>query len=241
MTARRPALKPRKLPRQQRAEQTVAALLEAAARILESKGLDGLNTNKVAELAGVSVGSLYQYFPGKDALVVALLQRERAAFLAQAEGALAASTGREALERLVAASVHQQLYRPALVRLLDFEERRPAIARELAPFIVSIGALIAALLRRPDVPPQASLETATDEVMAIVRGLVNAAGEREDLDRDALERRICRAVFGYLGFPPSAAQAARPSPKRRAPEMRAIAEPDGRRPARRKASIKSGQ
>ncbi|MDM0089195.1 MULTISPECIES: TetR/AcrR family transcriptional regulator [unclassified Variovorax] len=201
MTTRRPSLKPRKIPTQSRAEQTVAALLEAAARVLEAKGLEGLNTNKVAELAGVSVGSLYQYFPGKDALVVALLQRERAAFLAAAQGALAEPTGRQGLERLVAASVHQQLYRPALVRLLDFEERRPAIARELAPFITSIGALIAALLHRADVPPQPDIETATDDVIAIVRALVNAAGEREDLDRRALEGRICQAVFGYLGLP----------------------------------------
>lgn len=215
MTTKRPSLKPRKMPTQARAGQTVAALLEAAARILESKGLDGLNTNKVAELAGVSVGSLYQYFPGKDALIVALLQRERAAFLAEAQGALAAPTGRQGLERLVAASVHQQLYRPALVRLLDFEERRVAIARELAPFITSIGALIAALLRRPDIPPQADIETATDDVIAIVRALVNAAGEREDLDRKALEGRICQAVFGYLGCAP-------PSPLRPRPPARAV-------------------
>ncbi|MCP6571139.1 TetR/AcrR family transcriptional regulator, partial [Klebsiella pneumoniae] len=53
-------------------------MLEAAARILESLGFAGFNTNAVAELAGVSIGSLYQYFPSKDALIVELIRRERA-------------------------------------------------------------------------------------------------------------------------------------------------------------------
>lgn len=66
---------PRKAPRQARARVTVEALLDATARVLRESGYDGLTTNKVAVAAGVSVGSLYQYFPGKDALVIALLLR----------------------------------------------------------------------------------------------------------------------------------------------------------------------
>jgi AcrR family transcriptional regulator len=69
-------LKPRRAPSQPRSERMVATLLEAAAQVLETKGLEGFNTNAVAERAGVSVGSLYQYFPGKDALTIALMQRE---------------------------------------------------------------------------------------------------------------------------------------------------------------------
>ncbi|MGM7312118.1 TetR/AcrR family transcriptional regulator, partial [Acinetobacter baumannii] len=65
-------------PRQTRSVATFEAILEAAARILESLGFAGFNTNAVAELAGVSIGSLYQYFPSKDALIVELIRRERA-------------------------------------------------------------------------------------------------------------------------------------------------------------------
>ncbi|OUC60133.1 TetR family transcriptional regulator [Acinetobacter seifertii] len=68
---------PRKRPRQARSVATFEAILEAAARILESLGFAGFNTNAVAELAGVSIGSLYQYFPSKDALIVELIRRER--------------------------------------------------------------------------------------------------------------------------------------------------------------------
>ena len=49
------------------------AILEAAARILERKGLDALTTNAVAELAGISIGSLYQYFPGKAVILAKLM------------------------------------------------------------------------------------------------------------------------------------------------------------------------
>ncbi|MBR8500820.1 TetR/AcrR family transcriptional regulator, partial [Burkholderia cenocepacia] len=56
-------LSPRKAPRQRRSVATVDAIVEAAARILERDGFDGYTTNAVAALAGVSIGSLYQYFP----------------------------------------------------------------------------------------------------------------------------------------------------------------------------------
>jgi AcrR family transcriptional regulator len=66
---------PRKRPRQARAKDTVDAILEATARVLVKRGVDGLTTNAVAGAAGVSIGSLYQYFPNKEALVAALIDR----------------------------------------------------------------------------------------------------------------------------------------------------------------------
>jgi AcrR family transcriptional regulator len=64
---------PRKRPLQARSKQTVDAILSATSRILVKRGFDALTTNAVAEAAGVSIGSLYQYFPNKEALVGALL------------------------------------------------------------------------------------------------------------------------------------------------------------------------
>jgi AcrR family transcriptional regulator len=85
MASGRTEITPRKLPLQERARATVEAILEATARVLREQGYDGLTTNKAAEAAGVSVGSLYQYFPGKEALVTALLlrfaERQQSAFL----------------------------------------------------------------------------------------------------------------------------------------------------------------
>lgn len=66
----------RKLPVQQRSKATVEAVLEAGARLLLSVGYDKASTNKIADLAGVSVGSLYEYFPGKEAIFAEMRRRE---------------------------------------------------------------------------------------------------------------------------------------------------------------------
>ena len=65
----------RKQPRQSRSKATVDAIVEAAARILSDQGWVGFTTNKVAEAAGVSIGSYYQYFPDKHSLIEAIRGR----------------------------------------------------------------------------------------------------------------------------------------------------------------------
>ena len=65
----------RKAPRQARARATIEAILDATARILGERGWAKLTTNAVAEVAGVSIGSLYQYFPNKAALIEAVRHR----------------------------------------------------------------------------------------------------------------------------------------------------------------------
>lgn len=66
----------RRSPKQARSRATVEAIVEAAAQILERGGPAALNTNDVAERAGVSVGTLYQYFPDKQAILIAAARRE---------------------------------------------------------------------------------------------------------------------------------------------------------------------
>ena len=73
--ARKPSTNPRKLASQERSLLTVDALLEATARVLMKEGYDRASTNKIAAVAGVSIGSLYQYFPSKEALVAAVIDR----------------------------------------------------------------------------------------------------------------------------------------------------------------------
>jgi AcrR family transcriptional regulator len=66
----------RRRPRQARSRATWDAILEAAAQVLERAGPDGFNTAAVAERAGVSIGTLYQYFPDKQAILLAAAERE---------------------------------------------------------------------------------------------------------------------------------------------------------------------
>ena len=65
----------RRMPRQARAQATMDSILEAAAQVLQRSGVEGFNTNAVAERAGVSIGTLYQYFRDKDAILVAVARR----------------------------------------------------------------------------------------------------------------------------------------------------------------------
>jgi AcrR family transcriptional regulator len=73
--ARKPQTNPRKSASQERSRLTVDALLEATTRVLIKEGYDRASTNRIAEVAGVSIGSLYQYFPSKEALVAAVIDR----------------------------------------------------------------------------------------------------------------------------------------------------------------------
>lgn len=68
---------PYRQPKQARARATCAAIQQAAARIIETEGEAAFNTNRVAEVAGVSVGTLYQYYPNKAAILVAMMHAER--------------------------------------------------------------------------------------------------------------------------------------------------------------------
>src|SRR5215470_14200781 len=67
---------PRRRPKQARARDTVEIIFEATAQILRREGRDALNTNHISETAGISVGTLYQYFPNKEAILVAMARRE---------------------------------------------------------------------------------------------------------------------------------------------------------------------
>ena len=87
----------RRRPRQARSRATYDSILEAAVQVLARDGAAGLTTNRVAERAGVSIGTLYQYFPDKAAIVLAAAQRElaRPDFLAHQKALV------EALVRMV--------------------------------------------------------------------------------------------------------------------------------------------
>ncbi|MEE2732345.1 MAG: TetR/AcrR family transcriptional regulator [Pseudomonadota bacterium] len=65
----------RKMPKQKRSREMVERLLDATATTLAERGLEDTTTNHIAETAGVSIGSLYQYFPDKEALLEALMER----------------------------------------------------------------------------------------------------------------------------------------------------------------------
>ncbi|MES3030745.1 MAG: TetR/AcrR family transcriptional regulator [Pseudomonadota bacterium] len=91
----------RKTPTQPRSRATLDVILEAAAQLLESVGEPGFNTNALAERAGVSIGTLYRYFPDKRSIINALALQEKAAFEARVVAILAGETQGLARDRAI--------------------------------------------------------------------------------------------------------------------------------------------
>lgn len=130
----------RRTARQERSQVTVDAILEAAARLLAEGDLDTVNTNHIAERAGVSIGSLYQYFPSKQAILGELIDRHSEQTMAALQAKLAdfatrpiPEVLREVVEILLEAdTIDLNLHRVFLNRLPDagrIEQRRGEIHR----------------------------------------------------------------------------------------------------------------
>ena len=188
----------RKLPAQARSVETVAVVLEAAARILEHKGFEGFNTNAVAERAGVSIGSLYQYFPNKDALLSKLIQREYAPMLEACDRLALKRTCRAALKEYVQISVRHQMKRPKLAMLIDIAEKREVFHHEVSETQSRLLIILNAILQKPGAPRIRNLSHASSDVLVIVRSLVDAAGERGETESAEFLLRVEGALWGYL-------------------------------------------
>jgi len=194
---RKNTLEARKLPGQARSEETVSVILEASARILESDGLRGFNTNAIAAKAGVSIGSLYQYFPNKDSIVLALIGSFERAFHDTVVKAVQDGKGKGLKSRLrlvVRALVGAHYYRPRLNRLLETEEERLGSEADSAAFHESVLQLLRDHQNEVAGPVSRTTERV---VIAVLRALVDQ-GLASGASPRSTEQRAMRAVCGYL-------------------------------------------
>jgi AcrR family transcriptional regulator len=121
---------PRKRPSQARSRATVETVLAATARVLVKRGFDGLTTNLVAEAAGVSIGSLYQYFPNKAALVAALIEKHVEDMTSLCLSELTRVAGLpmgQAVRRVIEVMIRAHAVEPELHRVLT--EQVPRVGR----------------------------------------------------------------------------------------------------------------
>jgi AcrR family transcriptional regulator len=139
----------RRIPRQARAAQTAAAILEGAAQILEAGGLAAFTTNAVAERAGVSIGTLYQYFTDKNAILLALAKREMQAALADVARALqgefdpAPEARVRAMVRVLVNAFHgRQRARKAVMQAILAQGAVEDLMAPVAAFITNQGARV---------------------------------------------------------------------------------------------------
>ncbi|MCK1712375.1 MULTISPECIES: TetR/AcrR family transcriptional regulator [unclassified Bradyrhizobium] len=147
--ARKPPTKPRKNASQERSRATVDALVEATARVLVREGFEKASTNRIAEVAGVSVGSLYQYFPGKEALVAAVIERHnqeimglvRAAFTEVADMPI-----ETAVRELVTVAIEAHRIDPKLHHVLAEQIPRTGQLKDVEAFNREVHPLVRAYL-----------------------------------------------------------------------------------------------
>jgi AcrR family transcriptional regulator len=201
-----PASKPRKRrlrkPRQARAKATVGAIVEAAARILAAEGWARFTTNRVAERAGVSIGSLYEYFPNKQALVDAILEGHLArgeAIVAERLAALGEDRDVEALlAALVAGFVELHEDDPRLHRVLSSEVPVSAALRARAAALTDtlVDALAGALAAADVEAPAVTARLVVDVVDALThRWIVEPSGP---VDAARLTVELTRMIRGYV-------------------------------------------
>jgi AcrR family transcriptional regulator len=198
----------RKAPRQQRSRVTVDVIVEAATRVLARRGWARFTTNEIAAVAGVSVGSLYQYFPNKLAIAEAIRQRHLdevlVALSGSGEGDSEAVALDQRVERFVdgviaAHSVDQALHRvlvdevPLAARSSypEFEAQYQRRYRVLVASSANAGRGARDDNNNED-------ETAARMLSSAVEGVVHAAARRGELGLPALRSELVRLVLAYL-------------------------------------------
>lgn len=185
----------RRSPRQGRSKATVDAILEAATRILEAG--ETFTTNHVAERAGVSVGTLYQYFPDKTAIVHALGARERAAMAEATRVAVAEGVepARAAIRAQLSAFDGRNRARRAVLEAILRDPATPGMADE-------VDAGVAPFVREGERPVHAFVLSRA--VMGVVRAAVLEGSTL--LGTPDLEEALVRLVRGYAEASPKRAK-----------------------------------
>lgn len=196
----RPASKMRKPPSQARSRATVDAIVEAAARILSNRGWSAFTTNAVADEAGISIGSLYQYFPDKIAIVAAVRDRHLADSLAAVRYAAAGDVSLDVFsQRLVDAVVSAHSIHPGLHRvLLDeapasepyFDQNSRFEDEYLGLFAKAAGAYLG---KRGD-----DAMTSGMVLSDVMDGVIHNAARRGQLQSPAVQAELLRLLRGYL-------------------------------------------
>lgn len=212
---------PRKSATQKRSQAMVEALLDATARVLVREGYDRASTNRIAATAGVSVGSLYQYFPNKEALVAALVARHNRQMLELLRNALKEVASLDlatALRAVVRAAVDAHLVDAALHRIFAEQVPRMGQLAKIDALQRETFLMIRAYLEeRRDEISVPDLDSATSICVTAVEALTHEfvinRPEALDGDRDRFIDEVTRLVVGYLR-PGPAAKA--PAPRRRA-------------------------
>ncbi len=204
--ARRPSTTARKKPLQARSRATVEAILEAAAQVFRRHGYAAGTTDRIAERAGVSIGSLYQYFPNKDALLVSLAEHHVDAGFGQVREILAEVLADPPpldtlLRRFVESMIALHDREPELHRVL-FEEAPlpPSLRKNLRQREMAFGREVQAVLEGHVEVRMQSAALSAYVVVQTIEGLVHGfiLHPPANITADSLKDEIVRMLHGHL-------------------------------------------
>lgn len=187
----------RRTPRQDRSRATVDAILHAGAQVFREAGFERASTNLIARVAGVSVGSLYQYFPDKEAIARALVERVETEMMARMEEIVARDDGDASatIAGLIDAVIAVHEHQPDLVRVMLATPGLIDDAR-LPEAIVMVRALLERHRGAVDVE---DLDAAAWVLVQAIDALLTANELQGRLTRSALRSACLRLACRYLG------------------------------------------
>src|SRR5579872_2307562 len=189
----------RKEPRQVRARATVDAILEAGARILGRQGWGRFTTNAVADIAGVSIGSLYQYFPNKAALVEAILRRHFDDVLTALRKANEHSSRSARIEGLISGVIAAHSIHPSLHRVLLEDVPRGGISKSVhEKFESEYSNLYTQLVAvgGPGANPRSKVRAQV--LSSAIGGVVHDAARKGTLESSEMRQELIHLVDAYL-------------------------------------------
>jgi AcrR family transcriptional regulator len=197
----KPSVTMRKEPRQARSRATVGAIVQAGAQVLGDRGWSGFTTNEVADVAGVSIGSLYQYFPNKLALTDAIRHKHWENVLAVLrQTGKSRSSPEQLVDDLVQGVISVHCINPALHRvLLDLPNREgsKSAADEFQSEYLRLYSIVIAAYRNRQ--GSAADGVAAQVLSSAIEGVVHNAARRGMLKSPELKRELTILVYGYLG------------------------------------------
>ncbi|WP_043623030.1 TetR/AcrR family transcriptional regulator [Nonomuraea candida] len=201
--SRDPRLHPRKQPRQFRAELTRRRILEAAAQVFAEYGYAAGTTNRIAERARVSIGSLYQYYPNKDAILLELMLAHLdsgAAEAARRQSGELPGTAEGLMRVFVQAAIANHLEDPRLLRVMvEQAPRSPELLQRVYQDKDRRNAYTRDLLRRYPEVRVSDVETAARIINATIELVVHqVVAEREPVDLKRLEDELVAMFTRYL-------------------------------------------
>lgn len=195
---------PRKLPQQDRSRITVDAILEATTHILTEEGYNKANTNRIAERAGISIGSLYQYFPNKESLLAALMEQHSNEIAELVESKLKDlfdAPFETAIPELVKAVIAAHAINPRLHQVLNEEIPRSERLQQMQKADERIAELLQAYLARwqDRIHPQ-NLEMTVFILSSTVEALCHSAVIRHPdfVSNRQFEQEVSNLVLLYL-------------------------------------------